>query len=120
MVKLTMVIEQLLTGQQIVSKYAQEGSYDHAFSVAQILGIGMTETFERLTIQCLRLSRRGESYLYVPLLRRFFNPNYLLLQRRGGDNLVTLRKSVIMAREPGRTRMAIPSNVIRTIRQPQQ
>ncbi|GJJ16272.1 hypothetical protein Clacol_010568 [Clathrus columnatus] len=51
------------TRQQIVSKYAQEGSYDYAFSAAQILQIDMTETFERLAIQCLRLSRRGESYL---------------------------------------------------------
>lgn len=60
-------IVQHLTEQQIISRYAQEGSYDNAFSVAQIVGINMTETFERLTIQCLRLTRRGEAYLYVSL-----------------------------------------------------
>jgi nuclear pore complex protein Nup160 len=56
-------IEYFLTGPQIVSAYAQTGSYDYAMSAARSLGVDMTELFERLTIQCLRLARRGEAML---------------------------------------------------------
>jgi nuclear pore complex protein Nup160 len=55
--------EHFLSGSQIVSAYAQAGSYDYAMSAARSLGVDMTELFERLTIQCLRLKRRGETAL---------------------------------------------------------
>jgi len=55
--------QHFLTGAQIVSKYAQVGSYDQAMSAGRSLGVDMTELFERLTVECLRLTRRGESYL---------------------------------------------------------
>lgn len=55
--------EHFLTGEQIVSAYAQAGSYDYAMSVARSMGVDMKELFERLTLQCLRLARRGEAML---------------------------------------------------------
>lgn len=55
--------EHFLSGPQIVSAYAQAGSYDYAMSAARSLGVDMTELFERLTIQCLRLTRRGDAIL---------------------------------------------------------
>ncbi|KIJ26033.1 hypothetical protein M422DRAFT_236708 [Sphaerobolus stellatus SS14] len=58
--------QHFLTDAQIVSKYAQAGSYDYAMSAARSLDVDMTELFERLTLQCLRLARRGESYLQDP------------------------------------------------------
>jgi len=55
--------QHFLDDAQIVSKYAQAGSYDYALSAARSLDVDMTEVFERLTIQCMRLARRGEAYL---------------------------------------------------------
>ncbi|KAF8574446.1 hypothetical protein K439DRAFT_1399027 [Ramaria rubella] len=55
--------QHFLSGPQIVSAYAQAGSYDYAMSAARSLDVDMTELFERLTVQCLRLTRRGEAAL---------------------------------------------------------
>ncbi len=45
----------------LVSKLTHGGQYDLAMQTAKALGADMTEIFQRLSLQCLRLSAATES-----------------------------------------------------------
>ena len=59
--------ELLLSPANVVLKLAQTNQFDRALSVAQSLNVDMADIFTHLTMQCMRLARRPESFLWVAL-----------------------------------------------------